>query len=661
MKIHSSGLIYYVLKETDCEIKGYDGAETSIVIPQDLDGYTVRKIDIQAFYGRSELKEIVIPDSVTVIDYEAFRGCKSLHLRIGSGVKEIRSGALVGVGYIKVSEENPHFLAVDGNLYTKDKTTLLQYTEKDKESVFTVPDGITTIGVAAFADCAGLSEIRFPDTLKNVRWSAFEGCSGLSTLAFPDGTEHLDGGAFTNCSSLSEVSVGVGLKAIGAMAFDGCCSMKKLRYGGTSADFRAVSLGEDWADGAKSMRIETKDNVSPNESGAPSLLLDYTVSKDGKSCTVSGIGLCKDKNLYFPSEIDGYAVTEIGISEPWDNGLSENMIFFEGSFEGRTDIESVFIPDGVSKIGDNAFKNCTCLKSVWISGSVKTLGISAFEGCTALESVVLAEGLEEIGSNAFFGCTALGEIVLPDSVNAVCTGALAAGTAKITASERNPFFLTVDGNLYTKDGKTLLQYAAGKQDSAFTCPASVTEINALALRSCEALTDVVLGENVMTIESEAFCDCKNLSFIHIPDRVSIIGESAFRGCVSLSRPRFGYGVREIGAFAFNGCASLHQAPLCDGVTEIRWGTFCACASLHKIFVPDSVTCIADFAFSDCTALQEVSLPSSLTYLDEGAFRGCSSLKTVTFRGTGKQWKDLLREESLLDIRTVICTDGEIVL
>lgn len=661
MNLHTSGLKYYVRNGTSCEIDKYLGTDTSIVIPQDLDGYTVKKIGNLAFYARTDLTEVVIPDSVTVIDYEAFRGCRSLRVRIGGGVKEIRSGALVGVGYIEVAGENPHFFSADGNLYTKDKTTLLQYTEKEAESVFTVPDGITTIGVAAFAGCEGLSEIRFPETLKAVRWSAFEGCSGLRFLSFPDGTEYLDGGAFTACASLEEISVGIGLKAIGEMAFDGCSSMKTLRYGGTSADFRKVSLGDDWADGARSMRIETKDNAALNEDGTPSSSLDYVIGKDGNVCTVSGIGLCKDKNLRFPNEIDGYAVTAIGISEPWDNGFSENTIFFEGSFEGRGDIESVFIPEGVSKIGDKAFKDCASLKSVWISGSVKTVGVSAFEGCTALESVFLAEGVEEIGTNAFFGCTALGEIVLPDSVSAVCTGAFAAGTAKITASEKNPFFLTVDGNLYTKDGKTLLQYAAGKRESAFTCPKSVTEINALAFRRCDALTDITLGEGVTAIGSEAFSDCKSLSFIHIPDSVLKIEESAFSGCVSLSRPHFGNGLRDIGAFAFDGCASLCQSPLRDGVTEIKWGTFCTCASLRRIFVPDTVSRIADFAFSDCTALQEVSLPSALTYLDEGAFRGCLSLKTVNFRGTVKQWKELLREEDLLCVRRIVCTDGEIVL
>lgn len=651
-------LRYCVLQGTSCEIKKYDGTDTAVVIPQLLGGYTVKRIGPLAFYERADLTEVVIPDSVTEIDYEAFRDCKSLHMRLGSGVKKIKSGAFIGVRYIEVAEENPHFSAVDGNLYSKDGTTLLQYTAKETESLFAVPDGVTTIGIAAFAGCKELLEIRFPETLKTIQWSAFEGCTGLKSLSFPDGTEYLDGGAFTDCSALTEVSVGVGLKAIGEMAFEGCSSMKRLRYNGTSADWRAVSLAEDWADGARSMRIETKDNTALTEDGTPSSFLDYTVNQNGKTCTVSGIGLCADKKLCFPTEIDGYPVTEIGTSESLDNDFSGNL-FVEGSFERRGDIESVFIPDGVGVIGDHAFKNCTALKSVWISGSVKKIGTSAFEGCVALESVFLADGVEQIGEKAFFGCTLLKEIVLPDSVSAVYTGALAGGVAKIAISEKNPFFVTVDGNLYSKDGKTLLQYAAGKRDSAFTCPKSVTEIRSSAFYGCHALTDVVLGENVAHIGEEAFCGCKNLSFIHIPDSVTEIGVGAFSGCVSLSRPYFGNGLREIGAYAFEHCTALRQSPLCKGVTEIRRGTFDRCTSLRKIFVPDTVVRIANFAFNGCTALREVSLPEALESISEGAFHGCDSLKTVSFRGTVKQWKALMKKESLHNIRAVMCVDGDV--
>ena len=658
MNLYENGWRYSVLNGTDCEIKKYDGDGASVVIPQILDGYTVKRIGSSAFCERIDLKEVVIPDSVTEIDYEAFRGCQSLRVRIGSGVKVIRSGAFVGVRYIEVAEDNPHICAVDGNLYSKDGTTLLQYTAKEGEYVFSVSEGVAVIGVAAFAECANLLEVRFPETLQAVRWSAFEGCTGLKSLSFPDTTEYLDGGAFAYCKALTEVSVGIGLKAIGEMAFDGCSAMKRLRYNGTSADFRAVSLAEDWANGAKSMRIETKDNTALNEDGTPSLFLDYIVNNDGKSCTISGIGLCKDRRLCFPAEIDGCPVKAIGLSKPTDYDFSEHTTFFEGSFEGREDIESVFVPEGVSAIGDCAFQNCTALKHVWISGSVKEIGESAFAGCSALESVFLADGVETIGWNAFFGCTALKEISLPDSVRKVSVGALAGGTARITVSEAHPIFMTVGGTLYSKDGKTLLQYAAGKRDGAFLCPEAVTEIRSRAFYACHALTDVVLAERVARIEEEAFCNCKNLSFIRIPDSVTEIGIGAFSGCMSLARPYFGKGLRDIGAFAFENCSALRQSPLCEGVREIRYGAFSGCASLRKIFVPDSVARIAERAFYGCTSLSEVSLPESLEYIDEDAFRGCDGLKEISFRGTMEQWEELVREAWLFPEFTVVCKDGE---
>jgi hypothetical protein len=115
MKLHSNGLTYYALQGMNCKIEKYDGTDTSVAIPQILNGYTVKKIDCLAFYKRADLKEVVIPDSVTEINYEAFRGCKALRVWLGSGVKEIKSGALVDVRYIEVSENNPHFFAVDGN------------------------------------------------------------------------------------------------------------------------------------------------------------------------------------------------------------------------------------------------------------------------------------------------------------------------------------------------------------------------------------------------------------------------------------------------------------------------------------------------------------------------------------------------------------------
>ncbi len=684
MKLQCGRFTYSPLNESCCLVTDFLGEEANVTVPRTLDGYTVMcigmgafirnqklktvvlpetvtKIDNMAFHGCKALEEIRIPDSVTEICYNAFSNCESLRVQIGKGAKNILSGAFVCVRHIDVSAENPYFCAVDGNLYSKDKTVFLQYTRKESEVSFSVPDGVERVGVAAFSHCAHLTEIRLPESLRTVGWSAFEDCKGLTRMTLPDGLTVLDGGAFTNCAELKEISVGVGLQSLGNSVFDGCFSLEKLRYGGTMTQWRSITLGNFWSDGAPCLRVETAESASEREDGSPSPHLDYTVNANGNTCTVSGIGLCTDRKLVFPTEIDGYTVTGIGKSEPWDSCFHESYIDFEGSFEGRGDVESVFVPDGVTCIGDCAFKNCAALKSVWISGSVRTIGSSAFEGCTALESVFLGDGVECIFANAFRECTALKEVHLPESVNTVFEGAFAGGVANITVSPENPFFASLDGNLYSKDMKTLLQYAAGKPDTAFRCPASVTAIGIRAFLSCHALTDVVLGENVESIGSEAFLCCVSLVSINVPDSVKTIDPEAFSGCVKLSRPRFGNGLTYLGASAFAHCASLRSNPLCDGITAIKWGAFSFCISVRKVRVPDTVRKISERAFEACYALREVSLPAGLEYLDEEAFRHCKNLRTVSFRGTAAQWKALFQGECLSAVRTVLCTDGAVVI
>lgn len=681
MTFLSDGFTYRVLNGQNCEITCFNGTESFVSIPRTINDHTVtrigtgafirnnklkaiilpdtvKKIDSMAFYECKALEKIKIPDSVTDICYEAFYHCETLSIQIGKSVKNIQSGALCGVRHIDVSTENPHFCAIDGNLYSKDKKTFLQYTAKKDEAVFHVPKNVVSIGIAAFQGC-GLSEITLPNGLKSIGWSAFEGCTCLKSIVLPPSTEIIDGGAFTDCIELRKISIGTGLQTIGESAFSGCTALTQLCYNGMMAQWRKVSLNEYWADGAPLLRIETTETPSEREDGSASLFLDYTVNADGKTCTISGIGLCTDKKIVFPTEIDGFAVTNIGKSESQNRGITDNCLEFEGTFEDRGDIESIFIPEGVTTIGDNAFKDCISLKSVWISGTVKTIGASAFKDCTALESVFLAEGVQNIFSHAFFGCTSLKEIHIPDSVDRVFQGAFANGIARITVSHKNPSFVSLDGNLYSKDMKTLLQYASGKRDIAFQCPEDVTFIGAQALQNCTSLTHIVLGKNVEILGSMAFLGCKNLSFIHIPDSVTRIEKEAFSGCERLSRPHFGKGVTEIEAYAFENCLSLRQSPLYEGISAIRWGTFSACASLRKIWVPDTVQTIAERAFEDCTALREISLPAGLTYLDEFAFLHCEALKTIHFRGTSAQWKEFFHAECFGTVRTVVCADGNI--
>ena len=104
-----------------------------------------------------------------------------------------------------------------------------------------------------------------------------------------------------------------------------------------------------------------------------------------------------------------------------------------------------------------------------IPDSVTSIGHWAFSGCSSLTSIVIPDSVTSIGQHAFYHCNAL---------------------ASITVNANNPNYKSSDGNLYTKDGKTLIQYAVGKTDKTFTVPDGVTSIGDRAFDSCTALKDI---------------------------------------------------------------------------------------------------------------------------------------------------------------------------
>ena len=110
-----------------------------------------------------------------------------------------------------------------------------------------------------------------------------------------------------------------------------------------------------------------------------------------------------------------------------------------------------------------------------------------------LTSVTIGNGVTSIGDAAFADCS---------------------GLTNITVSENNSTYASIDGNLYSKDGKTLIQYAIGKTDTSFTIPDSVTSIGDEAFEHCDSLTSVTIPDSVTSIGSWAFEDCSGLKTIN---------------------------------------------------------------------------------------------------------------------------------------------------
>ena len=182
----------------------------------------------------------------------------------------------------------------------------------------------------------------------------------------------------------------------------------------------------------------------------------YTVS-DGKA-ELQAIPKDTTGAITIPATLGGYPVTSIG----------------EGAFWECDGLVSVMIPDSVTSIGWGAFHGCSGLTSVTIPGNVKEIGEEAFWDCHALVSVTLDEGVEVLGEDAFCDCWNLSDVYIPSTVREMWPGCFAFSKIDaITVAEGNPYFKSIDGVVYSKDGSRLVMFPSGRTGE-WTVPEHVT-------------------------------------------------------------------------------------------------------------------------------------------------------------------------------------------
>ena len=235
------------------------------------------------------------------------------------------------------------------------------------------------------------------------------------------------------------------------------------------------------------------------------------------------------------TSIGGYAFSGCSSLTSVTMGNSVTSIG-DDAFAYCSNLTSIVIPDSVTSIGNDAFRNCSSLTSIVIPDSVTSIGTYAFSECSSLTSVTIPDSVTSIGYAAFEYCSSLTSIVIPDSVTYIGYYAFyrCSNLININVNENNTAYQSINGNLYTKDGKNLVQYAIGKTDTSFTIPDSVTSIGDYAFYGCSSLTSIVIPDSVTSIGNYAFYGCSSLPSIVIPDSVASIGNYAFRYCSRLT-------------------------------------------------------------------------------------------------------------------------------
>jgi hypothetical protein len=151
---------------------------------------------------------------------------------------------------------------------------------------------------------------------------------------------------------------------------------------------------------------------------------------------------------------------------------------------------------------------------------------------------------------------------------------------------------------------------------------------------------------VSSIETGVFESCTNLTSVIIPDSVTKIGNFSFMDCTSLASILIGNSVVSIESQAFQGCSSLLTVAIPDSVEKIGTSSFNGCTNLASVFIGNGVVSIENGAFRGCSSLTAINIPASVEKIGEYVFRGCESLTSVTFPTEGT----LVEKWSTMDSR-----------
>ncbi len=183
----------------------YTGTGPTAVIPEEIDGKPVTIIGDSLFYFHRELTSITIPDSVKIIESDAFQGCSSLtSIVIPYGVESIKR---------------------------------FTFAECTSLSSVTIPDSVSRISNFAFGECRSLTSITIPDRVTSIRMFTFYGTK-LASVTIPNNVDRICGWAFAQIDTLTSITIPASVREIDNYAFSHCSGLSEITFAGSAPRFR---------------------------------------------------------------------------------------------------------------------------------------------------------------------------------------------------------------------------------------------------------------------------------------------------------------------------------------------------------------------------------------------------------------------------------------
>lgn len=229
-------------------------------------------------------------------------------------------------------------------------------------------------------------------------------------------------------------------------------------------------------------------------------------------------------------------------------------------YTGTADVVSV--PDGVEKIGEEAFAGNSDIKSLKLPNSLQTISYSAFSDCSSLESVEIPKSVTVIDNSAFSNCKSLNSFSVKGNLEHLGAAVFAGCDSLEEVSFAHDSEYVFDkGIIYKKDKSELIEVLKGAGLTNVEIPDSVENILPYAFYGCGSINNVTLSNSLSEIPPHSFSYCFGLNKLTIPYKVSSIDAKAFENCVNLEKVIMSERVNSIHSTAFDGCFGLEiEAP-----------------------------------------------------------------------------------------------------
>ena len=574
----------------------------------------ITKIGQYSFASCNNLEKIIVPESVKYVQYNSFEGCEQLRTAGGLGSEcniEFETGEKLSVSGINALFRYCTDIKIpEGVVSIEDN---YEFYRLRKLEYVSLPDSLKKIGEGAFGDCSNLQKIVIGKNIETINSSAFSGCASLSKVIILSDKVNIGRDVFSGCELLKTAG-GIGENCNVEFALRKTLSgiSGVLEYCETLIiPEGVVKLGEDFLP-SYPYAVKLKEIVLPSTlteigSGAfykcsslKNVVLPESVTTIGSSAFEDCTSL---ESITIPDSLKtvGYEAfngcnalkTAGGIGSGcniefgWKTEIPSGM---GGLFKN---CESIIIPEGITKVGKEAFYCATKLKTISLPSTLQNINDEAFFSCESLEKVELHEGITSIGARAFYACTSLKELSLPKSLEVIKAATF--------------------GNC--------------KSLSQITIPDSVRNIESSAFSNCTNLQELTLPEGVQEVADNAFSGCTSLTRVSIESEQVSLGANAFQGCTSMKSVNSA-GKLSLGDSAFDGCTALETFDCKGGVTAVGAEAFYNCGKLRAITLAEPLSEIRGHAFNGCSSLTEITLPKTVTQIRTYAFHGCKSLKDI---------------------------------